>query len=250
LIVDRPTYTIKDNDLISTESPRSSYVLRVRDMPNDERPRERLIDTGPTSLSMAELLAVLWGTGTRKEDVLAMAKRTLREYGEKTIGNELNPVRLSETADIPLTRACQVVAGFELGRRFYANRSGRPIQVRNAKQANKYLRDIGLSQKEQLRGIYLNSQYRVIYDEVLSVGSLTANIVHPREVFQPALEYGAVAVILAHNHPSGKLEPSLADIQITEQLIAAGEILGIELLDHLIITATGYISIMECIQND
>lgn len=242
-------YALEDRDLIFSE-PGAGYVLRVKDMPDDERPRERLLELGPSSLSVAELVAILWGVGNRKEDVLAMAKRTLKEYGEKAIGNELNAQRLAETTDIPVTKATQVVAAFELGRRFYATQAGRPVQVRNAKQAYQYVRDMGISQKEQLRGLYLNSRYQVIHDEVISIGSLTSNIVHPREVFRPALERGAVAIILAHNHPSGRLEPTLADIQITEQLLTAGDLLGIELLDHLIITTTQHASILDCISRD
>jgi DNA repair protein RadC len=90
----------------------------------------------------------------------------------------------------------------------------------------------------------------VIHDEVISIGSLTSNVVHPREVFQPAIERGAVAIILAHNHPSGRLEPTMPDISITEQLIKAGDVLGIELLDHLIITSGKYTSVMECIDQE
>lgn len=247
LLAKTSSYTVQDRDLVFADSAEPGYVLRLRDLPNDDKPRERMLKAGPSNLSVSELLAIVWGVGTQKEDVLAMARRTIKEYGEKAIGNERDPQRLSQTADISLTKACQVVASFELGRRFYANRAGRPVQVRNAKQAYKYVRDIGPSQKEQLRGLYLNSRYQVVYDEVISVGSLTANIVHPREVFQPAFEHGAVAVILAHNHPSGHLEPSKADVAITEQLITAAEILGLELLDHLVITPTGYISVMDCI---
>lgn len=99
-------------------------------------------------------------------------------------------------------------------------------------------------QKEQLRALYLNSRYQVIHEEIVSVGSLTANIVHPREVFQPSIEFGAAAVIVAHNHPSGSLEPTSADIDVTRQLGASGALLGIELLDHLIITTDSYISII------
>ncbi len=243
----RSRYTVTDRDLIFTETD-NQYVLRVRDMAEDERPRERLLRGGPGNLSVAELVAIVWGVGSRKEDVLAMARRTLREYGENAITNELSPQRLSQTADIPLAKACQIIASLELGRRFYARQSsGQPAHIRNAKQAYQHLRDIGRSQKEQLRGLYLNSRYQVVHDEVISVGSLTSNIVHPREVFQPAIERGAVAVILAHNHPSGKLEPTTADIDITEQLIAAGKVLGIELLDHLIITATKHVSIMDIV---
>ena len=97
--------------------------------------------------------------------------------------------------------------------------------------------------KEHLRGIYLNSRHQVIHDEIISIGSLTANIVHPREVFRPALEYSAVAVILAHNHPSGTVKPTASDIAITTQLIAAGRILGIDLLDHIVITKNRFTSI-------
>jgi DNA repair protein RadC len=242
-----PRYAVADRDLVFTETE-NQYVLRVRDMAEDQRPRERMLQHGPGSLSIAELVAILWGVGTQREDVLAMARRTLREYGEKAIINELNPQRLSKTADIPLTKACQIVASLELGRRFYARQSsGQPTHIRNAKQAYQHLRDMGRSQKEQLRGLYLNSRYQVVHDEVISVGSLTSNIVHPREVFQPAIERGAVAIILAHNHPSGRLEPTTADIDITEQLIAAGKVLGIELLDHLVVTATKHVSIMDIV---
>lgn len=245
-----PSYRVQDRDLIFAEADQANYVLRLRDMPDENKPRERLLNAGAANLSLSELVAIVWGVGTQKEDVLAMARRTIKEYGEKSVGHEHDPLRLSQTADIPLTKACQVVASFELGRRFYSQKAGRPVQVRNARQAFKYVKDIGPSQKEQLRGLYLNSRYQVVHDEVISVGSLTANIVHPREVFQPALEYGAIAVILAHNHPSGHLEPSQADVQITEQLITAADILGVELLDHLIITQSGYVSVMECIKHE
>lgn len=244
------SYGLQDRDLIFSDPGPANYVLRVRDMPDDDKPRERLIRSGPGSLSVAELVAIVWGVGNRKEDVLAMAKRALKEYGEKTVSHELDAKRLAGTADIPLTKACQVVASFELGRRFYAtSQAGRPAQVRNAKQAYQYLRSMGSGQKEQLRGLYLNSRYQVVHDEVISIGSLTSNIVHPREVFQPAIERGAVAIILGHNHPSGRVEATNPDIQVTEQLIAAGDILGIELLDHLIITPSRYVSIMDCLQN-
>jgi DNA repair protein RadC len=242
-------YRLEDRDLVFNE-PDGAYVLRVRDLPDDERPRERLLEAGPSNLSVAELVSIIWGVGTAKEDVLAMARRTLKEYGEKAISNELNPRRLADTADIPLTKACQIIAGFELGRRFYAAQAGRPTQVRNAKQAYSYLKNMGTSQKEQLRGLYLNSRYQVIHDEVISIGTLTANIVHPREVFQPAIERGAAAIILAHNHPSGRLEGTAADIKITEQLVAAGEVLGIELLDHLVITRNRFISLIDIIDRN
>jgi DNA repair protein RadC len=226
----------------------SRYVLRVKDLPDAEKPREKLQQLGPGELSVAELVAILWSTGSKSEDVLAMAKRAVHEYGEHSIANESNPERLSQTLAIPLTKASQLVAAFELGRRYHATSAGRPMYIRNAQQAYQYLKTMGFLQKEQLRGLYLNSRHRIIHDEVISVGSLTSNVVHPREVFQPAIERGAVAVIIAHNHPSGSLEPTLADVQVTEQLQAAGDVLGIELLDHLVIAANRFVSIREVSQ--
>ena len=244
MIATRPThYRITDHDVIVGEA--ADYVLRVRDLPDADKPREKLNSFGPEQLSVAELVAILWGVGSKKEDVLAMARRTLREYGEHTIGNERNATKLAEVADIPVGKAAQVIAAFELGRRYYSVSAGRPLHIRNAKQAYMHLKSMGYLQKEQLRGLYLDSRYQVIYDEVISVGSLTSNIVHPREVFQPALEHRAVAMIIAHNHPSGSLKPTLADVQVTEQLLAAGDLLGIEVLDHLIIAGNKFVSIRE-----
>ncbi len=216
---DLPTYEVPDHDVVMTETD-TPYVLRVRDLSEDERPREKLIRYGPEELSLAEIVAILLGVGTRKEEVMSMAKRVLKEYGERAIVHETNPLHLSETLQIPLAKACQLVASFELGRRFYERRAGRPVVVRTAKQAYEHLQGMRDLQKEQLRALYLNSRYRVIHEEVVSVGSLTANIVHPREVFQPAIEYGAVAVIIAHNHPSGSLEATAADMEVTAQLVA------------------------------
>ncbi len=240
-------YSLLDHDVL-LDAPLTEYVLRVRDLPAQERPREKMLAAGPSSLTQAELVAVLWGVGTRSEEVLAMAKRALHEYGEKAMLHETRPSRLAEALDIPLTKACQLVAAFELGRRAYAtSRAGEPLQVRTMDQAYHFFHAMGTQPKEQLRGIYLDSQYQVVHDEIISIGSLTSNVVHPREVFEPAISRGAVAIIVAHNHPSGSLEPSDADLDITRQLVDAGRILGIDLLDHLIITRLGYSSILEAL---
>jgi DNA repair protein RadC len=236
-------YLLQDHDIVLHESE-SAYVLRFKDLPNDAKPREKLLQAGPHTLSSAELVAVVLGVGTQKEDVLAMAQRITKEYGEKAMAHELRPQNLVETLDIPLGKACQLVASFELGRRYFTKPAGRPVYIRQSKQAYEYLRDMGNLRKEQLRGLYLNSRYQVIHEEVISLGSLTANIVHPREVFQPAIEHGAIAIIIAHNHPSGRLEPTSADTQVTHQLVQAGQLLGIDLIDHLIITRDRYVSLM------
>lgn len=243
-LVSTKSYLFADADLVMGEGE-TRYVLKVRDLPLEDKPREKLLAIGPGNLSHAELMAILLGVGTRKEEVFAMSHRILREYGERAIINEKNPQRLADALQIPLAKACQIVASFELGRRFYQKKAGKPLVVRTAKHAFLHLKSMGVLQKEQLRGLYLNSRYQVVHEEIISIGSLTANIVHPREVFQPALEYGAVAVIVAHNHPSGVLEPTQDDLNATAQLIAAGRVLGIDLLDHLIIAGESYKSIVE-----
>jgi DNA repair protein RadC len=240
-------YQIKDNDIIMHEAE-APYVLRFRDIPDEDKPREKLLKAGVKNLSVAELMAVVLGVGTSKEDVLSMAKRVTKEYGEKALMNEYNPETLATALEIPLTKACQIIASFEIGRRYYAKQQG-TVYIRQSKQAYDYLKDMGNLRKEQLRGLYLNSRYQVIHEEIISIGSLTANIVHPREVFQPALEHGAIAVILAHNHPSGRVNPSHADLAITQQLVKAGEILGIDVVDHLIITATRHVSLLQSISD-
>lgn len=237
-------YVLEDTNMIVGERV-TRYILRIKDLPEQEKPREKMLSLGPSSLTHAELVAVLLGVGTKKEEVLSMSGRILQEYGERTIANETSPQRLSETLQIPLNKACQIIASFELGRRFFEKRGGKPVFIRTTKQAYDHLKDMGDLQKEQLRGLYLNSRYQIVHEEVISTGSLTANIVHPREVFQPALQYSAVAVIIAHNHPSGNVSPTDADLEATDQLIAAGKIMGIDLLDHLIIGGNKFISINE-----
>lgn len=245
LVVDEK-YLLQDRGIFMLADGEAEYKLTpLSDLPTDEKPREKLQLLGPKALGVAELVAVLLNVGTRKENVLSMAHRILKEYGETAIMNETDPAKLSEALNIPLGKACQIVASFELGRRYFLSRQGKATYVRSAKQAHVYLKDMGASQKEQLRGLYLNSRHEVIHDEVISVGSLTANIVHPREVFQPALIYGAVAVIIAHNHPSGSLEPTAADRIVTAQLVDAGRVLGIDILDHLIISQDSFVSIIE-----
>lgn len=234
-------YSISSNDFILDQEKR--YLLRIKDLEDGEKPREKLIKFGPNSLSSAELLAIILNTGTRKEDVINMSNRILKEYGEKTIANQNNPVIIEKELHIPLTKACQIVSIFELGKRFHNQKGFSQKSIRTAKQAFEYLKDMGSLPKEHFRALYLNSRYKIIHDEIISVGSLTANIVHPRELFKPALEHSAAAVIIAHNHPSGSLLPTGSDIEVTNKLIAAGKILGIDLIDHIIIVKNKFTSI-------
>ncbi len=227
-----------------SEIPSGRYTLKVRDLPQEQKPREKMQMLGAKSLTLPELIAILLGTGTRKEEVISMAERILKEYGEKALSSEVSASKLSELVDIPATKAAQIIAALEIGRRFYSEKYGKPAFIKTPEQAYHHFKLIAYGNKEQLRALYLNSRYQVIHDEIISVGTLTANMIHPRELFQPAVEHSAVAVIIAHNHPSGSLEPTKADILATKQLIEAGKVLGIELIDHLIVTVKDYKSIL------
>jgi DNA repair protein RadC len=235
-------YIIPDTTLILDRRPRE-YPLIFRDLPSDEKPREKLLTHGPESLSIAELTALLLVTGTTKEDVWEMSTRVVREYGEKSVFAERNPKKLSAELDVPIVKACAIVAAGELGRRLYERSDSGFKTIRNAKDAYDYLVDMRNLPKEHLRGLYLNSHNRVIADEVISIGTVNSNVVHPREVFRRAIECNAVAVVLAHNHPSGETTASAEDVEITRQIIQAGKILGIRVLDHVIITKDAYTSV-------
>jgi DNA repair protein RadC len=236
-------YTLKDNDAVVSEMQGREYVLKMRDMPQEDKPREKLLKQGPATLSVFELLAVVLNTGTKKEGVLQMSQRIIKEYGDKSLVAETNPGRMAKDLEIPVIKSCQIVACCELGRRFYQKGGGGLTLIRTAKDVFEYLTDMRNLPKEHLRGIYLNTHNRVIHDEVISIGTINSNIVHPREVFRPAIEYGAAAVVLAHNHPSGNPKPSPMDVEITEQLVAAGKIIGINVLDHVVISKEKFESV-------
>ncbi|HYF28743.1 MAG TPA: DNA repair protein RadC [Candidatus Paceibacterota bacterium] len=235
-------YRIRDNVAV-LDNPERRYVIALRDLPDDEKPRERLLAAGPRSLTTAELLAVVFGNGTKKEGVLEMSARIMKDYGERSIMRQANAKKLAEDLDIPIVKALQVVAVAELGRRFHARNDLAVPTLRTAKEVYEYAIDMRALPKEHLRGLYLNNHYKVVRDEVISIGTVDMNIVHPREVFRPALEYAAAAVILVHNHPSGNVEPSEADIAVTAQLIEAGALLGIDVIDHVIVTRGGFKSV-------
>lgn len=232
------TYSIPETDLLlaTDNGLERKYVLKIRDLPKDDKPREKLLAVGPSSLSVQELLAAVLGTGTKKEGVLELANRVVKEYGELVLSRQTNAAQMAKDLDIPETTAIQIVACAELGKRFFQSQPGGSVVLRTAKDTFNYLQDMRDLPKEHMRGIYLNNHYKVIHDEIISIGTVNSSLIHPREVFKPAIEYGAAAVILAHNHPSGVVEPSAADIEITKQLVEAGKIIGIHLIDHIIIS--------------
>jgi DNA repair protein RadC len=228
---------------VSAVPKEKRYQLTIRDLPIEEKPREKMLTYGPGALSIQELLAVVLMTGTTKEGVLEMTSRIMQEYGERSVLAATDANVLSTDLSIPITKAAQIIACGELGRRFYKrNRNGAPV-IRTAEDVYAHTLDMRNFTKEHLRGLYLNTHYQLVHDETISIGTIDASIVHPREVFRPALAYSAAAVILVHNHPSGNPEPSAADVAITTQLRDAGRLLGIDLIDHVIVTADTFTSI-------
>jgi DNA repair protein RadC len=219
------------------------YYIKLKELPEEEKPREKLIKRGPDFLENAELLAIVLGTGHKKEGVMELASRIIKEYGSKAIASEKNVERLMKSLNIPKVKACQIVACFELGRRFFQENTGRLPTLRSPEDVYQYLKDMRNLKKEHFRGLYLNIKNKLIHDEIISIGTLSTNVCHPREIFQPAIEYGAAAIILVHNHPSSDPKPSKDDIRITKEIIEAGKIMGIEILDHIIIGEKGYTSL-------
>ena len=221
----------------------SDYPSFVHDLPIEERPREKLLANGPEALTTRELAILLLVTGTTKESVVEMADRLVSDYGERSIFAERDAEKLSKDLDIPLVKACQIVAVGELGRRIFDRSAASQVTIRNAKDVYEYLADMRNLPKEHFRALYLNSHGRIIKDQVISIGTVDSSLIFPRDVFNPAIDLMAKAVVLAHNHPSGELAPSSEDVRITEQLVQAGKILGIHVLDHVIIAKNGFASI-------
>lgn len=235
--ISEPYFMLLDG---SSEYAQKTYV--VHDAPQ-ATPREKIEQRGPLTLTTPELLSIVLDTGESSVAVRDLSARIVKEYGEKSIMEAIDPVVLSKDLDISLAEASRIVACAELGRRFYKRNTAEAPIIRTPSDVHAYVKDMYDLPKEHLRGIYLNAHYKVIHTETISIGTVDTSIIHPREVFKPALEYAAAAVVLVHNHPSGSTTPSDADIVITNQLVQAGKLLGVELVDHVIVTRSSYASI-------
>jgi len=225
---------------------KEKYNIKIKDLKKEERPREKLIKYGSSNLRISELIAIILVTGNKKEEIMTMASRLIKDYGEKSLLVEKEVKILADKFNLSINKSCQLIASLELGRRLFQNNyDNNKIFFRSAFDVFTYLSNMTYLKKEQLRGLYLNSQFQLIHDEVISIGTLNSSLIHPREIFKPAIFHSAAAIIVAHNHPSGNLKPSLNDIEITKKLISVSKLLEIELLDHLIIANNKYNSIIN-----
>jgi DNA repair protein RadC len=215
----------------------------IDDMVEDERPRERLLQSGPGVLTDADLVSVLFGTGGPGEGVLELGIRVTSAIPLR----QLHRVPVEElllVKGLGQARAAQLLAAAELGRRLWPDGDAAAL-VRGPETVFDLTRDIRGANREHFVGFYLNSRNQVLRREIISIGSLNASIVHPREVYQPAIAVSAASLILAHNHPSGDPTPSEEDLAITRRLVEAGRILGIDILDHVVVAKDAYASFKE-----
>ncbi len=219
----------------------------IKELPEDERPREKLLKYGVDSLSNSELLAILIRTGTREMSAIDLSHRLLaldHEGISFLAGSSLEELRLIR--GIGDAKACQIIAAIELGKRIATKPKSNRINLSSpAEVAGLFLEEMRYYKKEFFKVLLLNTKNEIIMIEDVSVGNLNSAIVHPREVFSMAVRKSASSVILIHNHPSGNPEPSREDVALTKRLVSAGEIIGIEILDHLIIGDGVFISFKE-----
>ncbi len=221
------------------------YKVRILDMQKDERPRERLIKCGASALSDSELLAIILRTGSRKENVINLSQRILREYNIKQL-SQVNIHQLMKVYGIKESKAAQIAACFEIARRLECFSDSEKPRISSPEDVYRLIfPKMREQKKEMFIELCLDTKNCVLKEEVISVGSLNANIVHPREVFKLALSESAAHIIVAHNHPSGDPAPSREDIEITRKLVTTGDIMGITVLDHVIIGDGRHFSMKE-----
>ena len=213
---------------------------KIKDLPKHKRPREKLFEKGAEALKDYELLAILLRTGYQGKSAIEVAKRILKTLPFKKLV-KLSIEELAKLKGVGKSRAAAIASAFAIGKRTYQEDNS--IVINSPEDAAKVVSFLKDKKREYLVAIYLTARKQLITTKTISIGTLTANLIHPRELFKPALEHNAASVIIAHNHPSGDQKPSTEDINVTKQLKKAGKILGIDLIDHLIITKNNFSSI-------
>ena len=217
----------------------------VHDLPLSERPRERLLKLGSEALSAQEILALILGRGIKGESVMMTSQKLLSRFGSlKGVANA-SVEELTQTKGIGPAKAAQIKAVLELSKRLEADVNEKPKPILKSPE------DVAAVVKTRLKGkkkehffvLCLDTRNRLINDKLVSIGSLDTSIVHPREVFKEPVSSSAASVIFVHNHPSGDPEPSKEDVELTKRLAKAGEIIGIDVLDHIIVCNENYLSL-------
>jgi len=218
--------------------------MKIMEISLDQRPRERLKQKGVEALNDAEILAVLLQSGFKGESVIDMSNRLISTYGLDQF-NTLGLTELMNIKGIGIAKACKIIAAFELSKRVNGGRICEKVINSASDIADYYMEKLKDKKKEYFIAVFLDSKNKIIKDEVISIGTLNSSLVHPREVFESAIKHLAAGIIIAHNHPSGSLDPSDSDIKITKILEESGKLLGIPLEKHVIVTSVSFQAIPQ-----
>ncbi|MEC3882641.1 DNA repair protein RadC [Halobacillus sp. HZG1] len=220
--------------------------IMIKDVPREDRPRERLIELGASHLSNQELFAILLGSGTKRESVMELSNRLLVHFEGIMLLKDATIEELTAIRGIGAAKAVLLLAAIELGKRMQKMKPVERYMIRSPEDGADFImeemRDL---KQEHFICLFLNTKNQVLHRQTIFIGSLNASIVHPREVFKEAVKRSAASIICAHNHPSGDPTPSQEDIQVTRRLKECGKMIGIELLDHLVIGDRKFISLKE-----
>ena len=228
--------TINDNE----------YKVRIKDIEKFDRPREKLSLYGVNNLSDEELLAIILGTGSKKLNAIELARQILNKIKSQNNHMDITLAELMTINGVGISKASTIVASLELGRRLNIRKNFKEYSINSPDSvANIFMEELGYKLRECFYILLLDTKNKIISKELISEGTLNSSLVHPREVFKPAIKKSANSIILIHNHPSGDVSPSKEDLQITDRLVETGNIIGISVLDHLIIGNGKFLSFKE-----
>ena len=218
-------------------------IILIKDIPNNERPRERLIKYGVESLSNEELLSIIISSGTKDKSCKEISLEILKYFEDVSNMKNANISNLSSINGIGLSKACNILASIELGKRVYFKRGDTSIKCNNSLKIYEYIKDEFIDKKQEyFYALYFDNKQRLIDKRLLFIGTINKSLVHPREVFKNAYLYNTSSIAIVHNHPSGDVNPSKEDIEITEALYELGRLNKIPLVDHIIVGNNSYYS--------
>jgi DNA repair protein RadC len=222
------------------------YTVAIRELPAEERPRERLMKYGSSAVSTAELLAIQIRIGTKERSALGLAELLLSQFGGLRGIANASIEELSRVKGIGPVKAVEIAASVELGKRLAALSDDEKPVVRSPQDiVNLLMPELRDAKREHFKSALLDTKNRVMKIVTVSIGTLDSSLVHPREVFKDAIISSASSLIVAHNHPSGDPTPSNEDVRVTRRLLEAGQLLGIDLLDHIVLGDNRFISLKE-----
>ena len=223
-----------------------ALALTMNDVPKAERPRERMLHEGAEACTNQDLIAILLGSGTKKESVLDLSNRVIQHFDGIRLLEEATVHELTAISGIGEAKAVQLRAAIELGKRIRAYPKETKYIIRSPKDASDFvMEDMRTLTQEHFVCLFLSTKNQVIHRQTIFIGSLNMSVVHPREIFKAAIRYSAASMICIHNHPSGDTTPSQEDIDVTKRLVKAGATMGIDVLDHLIVGDRTFCSLKE-----